>query len=157
MQLKEIDRNKITEHKKRLDKHKKAIESDVSNSNMAVVPSAVRLVRSPTAGASRLTQQTQSVILSKEVMTQEKTVNDNGVTKKRTTKKKIIDKKAMNERHKVIAEKLMDDVHKGNINIGRNIKEYPEESKIVITKEERAERFKRLHAMVQEMMNKSNE
>ena len=65
MQLKEIDRNKIAEHKIRLKKHKKAIESDVSNSNM----------------------------LSKEVMTQEKTANDNGVTKKKTAKKKIINKK----------------------------------------------------------------
>lgn len=129
MQLKEIDRNKIAEHKIRLKKHKKAIENDVSNSN----------------------------VLSKEVMTQEKTVNDNGVIKKKTAKKKIIDKKAMNDRHKAIAEKLMDDVREGNINIGRNLKEYPEESKVVITKEERADRFKRLHTMVQDMMKKRNE
>jgi len=179
MQLKEINRNKITEHKRRLEKHKKVIESDVSNSNvpssnsnMAVVPSAVRLVRSPTAGARatvgvsrlaassaslRLAQQTQSAMLSKEVMTQEKTANDNGVIKKKIAKKKIIDKKAMNDRHKAIAEKLMDDVREGNINIGRNLKEYPEESKVVITKEERADRFKRLHTMVQDMIKKRNE
>jgi len=37
-----------------------------NHSNMAVVPSAVRLVRSPTAGVSRLAQQTQSVMLSGE-------------------------------------------------------------------------------------------
>jgi hypothetical protein len=136
MQLKEINRNKITEHKRRLEKHKKVIESDVSNSNVL---------------------SSNSNMLSKEVMTQEKTANDNGVIKKKIAKKKIIDKKAMNDRHKAIAEKLMDDVREGNINIGRNLKEYPEESKVVITKEERADRFKRLHTMVQDMIKKRNE
>lgn len=94
----------------------------------------------------------------KEVATQEKTVKDNDATKKKTIKKRIIDKKAMKERQKVIAEKLMDDARKGKINIGYNsLEEYPEESKVVIIKDERAERFKRLHAIAQDMMKKWNE
>lgn len=129
MQLKEINRKEIIEHKKRLEKHKKAIESDVSNSNM----------------------------LSKEVMTQKKTAKENGATKKKTIKKRIIDKKAMKEKQKAIAEKVMDDVHKGKINLEKNyLEEKPEEPKTVITKEERAKRFKRLHAIAQDMMKKWN-
>ncbi len=99
---------------------------------------------------------TNSKMLSKDVTTQEKTAKNNLVIKKKT-KKKIIDKKAINERHKAITEKLMNDVSKGKISIGYNPREYPEESKVVITKEERAERFKRLRAMMQEMMKKQNE
>lgn len=129
MQLKEINRDEIIEHKKRLEKHKKAIESDVSNSNM----------------------------LLKEVMTQKKTAKENGATKKKTIKKRIIDKKAMKEKQKAIAEKVMDDVHKGKINLEKNyLEEKPEEPKTVITKEERAKRFKRLHAIAQDMMKKWN-
>jgi hypothetical protein len=94
----------------------------------------------------------------KEVITQEKTAKENLAIKKKTTKKKVVDKKAMREKQKAVAEKIMDDVRQGNINIEKNLlEEEPEESKVVITKEERAERFKRLHAMVQEMMKKRNE
>jgi len=52
----------------------------------------------------------------------------------------------------------MDNARKGNINIGyHSLKEYPEESKVVITKEERADRFKRLHTKIQEILKKQNE
>jgi len=130
MQLKEINRNEIIEHKKRLEKHKKAIESDVSNSNMLV----------------------------KEVTVQEKTADDNDVIKKKATKKRTKDKKAIREKQRVIAEKAMNNALKRNIDIEENLlKEEPEESKIVITKEERAERFKRLHAIAQDLMKKRNE
>jgi hypothetical protein len=130
MQVREKNRNEIIEHKKRIEKHKKSIESDVSNSNM----------------------------LSEEVIIQEKTANENIAIKKKVIKKKKIDKKAMREKQNAAAEKVMDDARKGNINIEKNlIEEEPEESKVVITKEERAERFKRLHAMVQDMMKKQNE
>ena len=175
MQLKEIDRNKIAEHKIRLKKHKKAIESDVSNSNMAVVPSAVRLARSPTAGASprstsdselgrgasgaslQLTDQTPSALLSKEVKKKKKTVKDNLTIKKKATKKRIVDKKALKEKQKAVAEKVMDDAREGNINIEKDSLEEEGGPKVVISKEERAERFKRLHAIAQGMMKKWNE
>lgn len=127
MQLKEINRDKIIERKRRLERHKKAIEED-----------------------------------TKEVTTQEKTVNDNVtikdniVTKKKAIKKRVIDKKAIKERHKAVAEKVMDDILKGNISIEKNYPEEEKEPKVVITKEERAERFKRLHAIAQDMMNKWN-
>lgn len=130
MQLKEKNRNEIIEHKKRLEKRKKAIESDVSNSNM----------------------------LSKEVTTQEKTANENGAIKKKTIKKRIVDKKALKEKQKAVTEKVMDDAREGKINIEKDsLEEEPEKSKAVITKEERAERFKRLHTIAQDMMKKWNE
>lgn len=144
MQLKEKNRNEIIGHKKRLEIHKKVIESDVSNSNMAV-------------GTSRLAQQTPSAPLSKEVTTQEKTVKDNLTIKKKTTKKRIVDKKALKEKQKAVAEKVMDDAREGNINIEKDSLEEEGGSKVVISKEERAERFKRLHAIAQGMMKKWNE
>ncbi len=125
----EKNRNTMIEHRKRLEKHKKAIESDISNSNM----------------------------LSKDVITQEKTAKENLTIKKNVSKKKAIDKKAFKEKHKTASEKIMDDARKGNINIEKDsLEEEPEEPKSIITKEERAERFKRLHAMVQDMMKNSN-
>lgn len=129
MQLKDINRNEIIEHKRRLEKQKKAIESDV-----------------------------------KEVTAQEKTADDNGrlikkkIIKKRIIKKRIIDKKAIKKKQKAVAEKIMDDASKGKINIEKDsLEEEPEEPKVVITKGERAERFKRLHAIAQDMMKKWNE
>lgn len=114
MQLKEINRNGI-ERKKRLERHKKVIESDI-----------------------------------KEVITQEKTTKENLAIKKRTIKKRVIDKKARKDKQKAIAEKAMDDVEK-------NYLEEEEKSKVVVTKEERAERFKRLHAIAQDTIKKWNE
>jgi hypothetical protein len=129
MQLKEINRDKIVERKKRVEKHKKAIESDIPNSNM----------------------------LSKDVATQEKAANDSDVIKKKT-KKRIIDKKTMKEKQKAVSEKVMEDARKEKIDLeDYALEKEPEEPKVVITKEERAERFKRLNAMVQDMMKKQNE
>ena len=120
MQLKEIDRNKIIEHKKRLEKHKKAIKSNIE-----------------------------------EVVTREQTAKENLAIK---IKKKAITKKAFKERQKVVAEKVMDDARKGKITIEKDsLEEEPEEPKVTITKEERAERFKRLHTIAQDMMKKWNE
>lgn len=122
MQLKEKNRNEIAVHKKRLEKHRDAIERDVEKAT-----------------------------------TKDKVV-ENIATKKKVTKKRVIDKKAMKERHKAIAEKVMDDALKGKADIEKNsLKEEREESTTVITKEERAKRFKRLHAMVQDMIKKRNE
>lgn len=166
MQLKEKNRNEIVGHKKRLDIHKKAIESDVSNSNMLSSNSNMAVGANPqpaSAGlckltkSARLVQQTQSVMPSKEVTTQEKTVKDNLTTKKKTTKKRIVDKKALKEKQKAVAEKVMDDAREGKINIEKDSLEEERESKVVISKEERAERFKRLHAIAQGMMKKWNE
>lgn len=136
MQLKEKNRNEIIGHKKRLEIHKKVIESDVSNSNML---------------------SSNSNMLSKEVTTQEKTTKENLAIKKKTTKKRIIDKKALKEKQKAVAEKVMDDAREGKINIEKDSLEEEGESKAVISKEERAERFKRLHAIAQGMMKKWNE
>jgi hypothetical protein len=129
MRLKEVNKNEIIDHKKRLEKHKKAIESDVSNSNM----------------------------LSKEVTTQEKTVNDSDTTKKKTIKKSATAKKVRKDKQKIIEEKAMDDALKEKVNIEKDyLEEEPKEQKVVITKEERAERFKRLNAIAQEMTKKWN-
>lgn len=109
--------------KKRLEKYKKVIESDV-----------------------------------KDMTTQEKTANDNDGIKKKAIKKRTKDKKAIKEKQRVVAEKAMNNASKRNIDIEENLpEEEPEESKIVITKEERAERFKRLHTIAQDLMKKRNE
>lgn len=120
MKLKEKSKNEITERKKRLEEHRKAIENDV-----------------------------------KEVTTRKKATSRDGITKKKTIRKKTIDKKALREKQKIIDEKAMGSAR----NIGPDIEENPreEDSKVIITKEERAERFKRLHAMVKDMMNKMGE
>lgn len=116
-----MDRNKIIEHKRRLDKHKKTIGD-----------------------------------IKEGVTAQEKTV-DNGTIKKKTTKKRVIDKKAIKKKQQAIAEKAMENARKEDINIEDDSLEEREETKVTITKEERAERFKRLHTMVQDMMKKRNE
>lgn len=81
----------------------------------------------------------------KDKATQEKTAKKNIVTKKRA------DRKAIKERQKAVTEKAMEDAHKGNID------SLEEGSKVAITKEERAKRFKTLHAVAQDMIKKWNE
>lgn len=92
----------------------------------------------------------------KEMTTREKIIIDGDSTiKKKITRKKAIDKKAMKEKQKIISEKAMDSAH----NIYTVTAENPHEgdSRVIITKEERAERFKRLHAIAQDMINKKSE
>lgn len=118
MQLKEKNVNKMIEHKKRLEKHRKTIEND-----------------------------------TKDVETKEKTTKDEGVRKKKVTTKRKIDNKAIKEKQKAIAKKALEKIHEGHIDDKENL--LSGESKVIITKEERAERFKRLNAMVKNMMKKN--
>ena len=116
VQLKEIN----SEHKERLEKHKKTMEGNIE-----------------------------------KVTIREKTTKERIAIRKEVTKKKAIYKKAMNDKRKIASEKIMDDTNKEKINIGKNSEEEPEElkeSKVAITDEERAERFKRLHTIAEDMM-----
>lgn len=93
----------------------------------------------------------------KEVTTQEKTVGNNDTIKEETVKKKTVKKsvaykKAKRDKQKIISEEAMNNVNKGKAKIA----ELPEESKVTITKEERAERFKRLNALARDMTKKWN-
>ncbi len=84
--------------------------------------------------------------------------NEMNTQKKEATIKKKATKKAFKEKQQVAAKKAMEKALKGDIDTEEStIEEEPKESQVVITKEERAERFKRLHAMVQDMMKKQNE
>ncbi len=126
MQLKEKKRNEVIEQKKRLEKHRKAIEDDVAIQEKTTIDN----------------------------LATDNLVADNLATKKKVTKKRIIDKKAIKERQKTIPEKVMEEHdHEGKIEKSSE----EEETKIIITKEERAERFKRLHAMVLDMTQKQKD
>lgn len=121
-QLKEINRSEIVEHKKRLEKHKKAIETGL-----------------------------------KGATTKEKIAKDSGTIKKKSVKKSVADKKARKDKQKAISEEAMGNAQKKNINIEKSsLGEGPEESKAIITKEERAERFKKLNAIAREMTKNWN-
>ena len=85
-------------------------------------------------------------------------INNNGIQKKKVTKKRKIDKKAIREKQRTIAEKAMENAHKKNYIEDDSFDDSFEEERektVVITKEERAKRFKRLHIMVQDIMKKT--
>jgi len=132
-QLKEINRNEIVEHKKRVEKRKKAIESDVKE----------------------VMFQEETVKESDTI--KKKTVKENDTIKKKTVKKSVADKKVIRDKQKAISEEAMGNAQKKKINIEKSShEEGSEEPKVVITKEERAERFKKLNAIAQEMTKKWN-
>lgn len=85
----------------------------------------------------------------KNITAQEMT---NGSVKKKTVKKNAEHKNVKKDKQKIMVEDAVNNAHKGKA----SAENLPGEDQVVISKEERAERFKRLNAIAQNITNKWN-
>jgi hypothetical protein len=134
MQLKEINRSKIAvERKKRLERQKgKPQENTIKDEDSDI---------------NKIKDSNKKKTVKKNVVKKA----EKGNNKRKTVKKNVV-KKAEKDKQKIIEDNVDDNVQ-GKIDKSDHIEE---ESNVTITKEERAERFKRLHAIAQDMIKKWN-
>lgn len=127
MRSKDIDRDKMVEYKKRNDRHKKDIEN---------IDKTVEKAK------------TNDVVKDKTVEVAKDKTNKKITTNKR---KNVVKKKPSKEFIEEIKRRAEEKAYKGIV----SVEELPEkESKYEISKEERVERFKRLHELAVQMSNK---
>ncbi len=130
MRSKTIDRNKMVEHKKRIDRHKKDIEN---------IDKTVEKAK------------TNDVVEDKTVEVAKDEINKKITTNKR---KKVAKKKPSKEFMEEIKRKAEEKAYNGIVS---EEELHEKEPKYEMSKEERAERFKRLHELAVQMSNKWRE
>lgn len=136
MRSKNIDRNKMVEHKKRIDRYKKDTENKEKIAEKA---------------------KTKEITKDKAIdgVTKDKTTKE--IAKNKTTKETVADKKKRIIRKKPPKEYIDEIKRKAEeraYRIAEGTEEFPEdieEPKYEITKEDRTERFKRLHELAMQM------
>lgn len=129
MRSKSIDRNKMVGQKKRIDRHKK----DIENMDKTVEKANSDIVKDNTTDVVKDNT-------NKEVTTNKR--------------KKVVKKKPSKEFMEEIKRKAEDKAYKGIVS---EEELHQKEPKYEISKEERAERFKRLHELAIQMSNKWRE
>lgn len=127
MRSKGIDRNKMVEYKKRIDRHKK----DIDNIDKTVEKT-----------------KTNHVVEDKTVEVAKDETNKKITTNKR---KKVAKKKPSKEFMEEIKRRAEEKAYKGIVS---EEELHEKEPKYEINKKERAERFKRLHDLAVQMSNK---
>lgn len=128
MRSKGIDRNKMVEYKKRIDRHKKDIEN---------IDNTVEKAK------------TNHVVKDKIAEVAKDDTNKKITTNKR---KKVAKKKPSKEFMEEIKRRAEEKAYKGIVSEEEELHE--KEPKYEISKKERAERFKRLHDLAVQMSNK---
>lgn len=146
MHSKNANRDKMVEHKKRIDRHKQDTENKEKITE-----------KTKTNGITK-----DKVVKVTDVVTKDKTTKE--ITKDKTTndittdkKKRITRKKPSKEYIDGIKKRAEERAHRIAEGTEEEFHEHREEPTHEISKEERAERFKRLHEMAVRMTNKWKE
>lgn len=143
MRSKNIDMNKMVEHKKRIDRHKK----DIENKEKIVEKAKTKEITKDKIVDDVTKEKTTDEIAKDETTNDITTGKKKRITRKKPSKEYIdgIKRKAEERAYRIAEGTLSGEEH------------HEDEPKHEISKEERAERFKRLHEMAVRMTNQWKE